>query len=552
MNISNTYFFILTLVVLNFTSSVYFIRIDITEEKKYSFSDETIDLVKNLDDILFFKIYLHGNLPSSYKKLSNELKNSLFELKAYNNFIEFEFIDPTQIDDEKYQMNLQKDLYQKGIVPIPHRDFEKNKMEETWIFPGFTAIYKNKEQSSSLIYPSMTNSFDLTIKESIEKIELLLIKTIKNLTSKKKNIGLIIENENFNIDKLVSFKDLVSQLYNIELIQNINGQLNALNNLDCIIINNPKNYISEKNKFIIDQYVMKGGKIIWLYSGTNANMDSLENKNETIVLPKDNTNLNDMFFNYGVRVNSNLVQSLQAVQIPIVTHYIKEKPQWTFFPWKFFPILNGNSEHLITNKTSPIKSQFPSSIDEINNHLNKTVLLKTTNNTKILQTPSIVSLDDLKEKSVTSDFTNNEQIISLLVEGKFNSLFENRIPQEIINNKEINFKSKNKYENKMIFISDGNFIENQFLKGEVLPIGFDKHTGTQYGNNTFIMNCIDYLLNNDLFINVRSKNLELRLLNENKVRSQKKFWQLFNLISPIILILTIGSILILIRKYKND
>ena len=222
-------------------------------------------------------------------------------MKAYNNFIEFEFIDPTQIEDEKYQMNLQKDLYQRGIVPIPHRDFEKNKMEETWIFPGFTAIYKNKEHSSSLIYPSMKNSFDLTIKESIEKIELLLIKTIKNLTSRKKNIGLIIENENFNIDKLVSFKDLVSQQYNIELIQNINGQLNALNNLDCIIINNPKNYMSEKNKFIIDQYVMKGGKIIWLYSGTNANMDSLENKNETIVLPKDNTNLNDMFFNYGVR-----------------------------------------------------------------------------------------------------------------------------------------------------------------------------------------------------------------------------------------------------------
>ena len=128
-----------------------------------------------------------------------------------------------------------------------------------------------------------------------------MIKTIKNLTTKKKNIGLIIENENFNIDKLVSFKELVSQQYNIELIEKINGQLNTLNNLDCIIINNPKNYMSEKNKFIIDQYVMKGGKIIWLYSGTNANMDSLENKNETIVLPKDNTNLNDMFFNYGVR-----------------------------------------------------------------------------------------------------------------------------------------------------------------------------------------------------------------------------------------------------------
>jgi len=551
MNISNTYFFILTLVALNFTSSVYFIRFDITEEKKYSFSNETIDLVKNLDDILFFKIYLHGDIPSSYKKLSNELKNSLFELKAYNNFIEFEFIDPTQIDDEKYQMNLQKDLYQKGIVPIPHRDFKKNKMQETWIFPGFTAIYKNKEQSSSLIYPSMTNSFELTIKESIEKIELLLIKTIKNLTTEKKNIGLIIENENYNIDKLISFKNLVSQQYNIKVIQNINGQLNALNNLDCIIINNPKNYMSEKNKFIIDQYLMKGGKIIWLYSGTNANMDSLENKNETIALPKDNTNLNDMLFNYGVRINSNLIQSSQAVKIPIVTHYIKDKPQWTFFPWKYFPILNGNPEHLITSKTNPIKSQFPSSIDIINNHLNKTVLLKTTNKTKISQTPSIVSLDDLKKKSVSADFTNKEEVISLLVEGKFNSLFKNRIPQEILKNKEINFMSRNNYDNKMIFISDGNFIENQFLKGEILPIGYDKHTGIQFGNNIFIMNCIDYLLENNVFISVRSKNLKLRLLNESKVKSQKKFWQLFNLISPIILILLIGSVLILIRKYKN-
>ena len=254
-------------------------------------------------------------------------------------------------------------------------------------------------------------------------------------------------------------------------------------------------------------------------------------------------------FKYGVRINSDLIQDLQAAPIPIVTHYIETTPQWSFFPWLFFPIISPKSEHITTININPIKSQFPSSIDTIKNKVKKTILLKTSPYTKIISTPALINLESLKKKADETKFNGGEKNIAILLSGSFQSIYTNRINHLIENNSDIKFKDE-VLKNEMIIISDGHFLNNQFAKGSFLPLGFDKHTGKQYGNGEFIVNCIDYLMNNSPFIQIRSKNIKLRLLNTQKIKKEKKYWQIINLFIPFIGLIIIGVFISAIRKRK--
>ena len=255
---------LLILILINIICNYYFFRIDLTSEKKYSISKDTKELTKKIDDIIYFKVFLHGNLPPQYQKLANEFEYMLNELKAQSNYIEFEFIDPSSMQNKEYQLNLQKELYSKGIIPIPHRNYENNKMEETWIFPGFTANYKTKEISISLISEILSNNSDEVIKKSIENLEFLLMSTMKKLTTKKQKIGLISGHGEALKEEISSFKRNIENHYQLIELEPINGKLNALDQLDCIIVNNPIQFFSEKDKFIIDQFIINGGKAIWI------------------------------------------------------------------------------------------------------------------------------------------------------------------------------------------------------------------------------------------------------------------------------------------------
>ena len=544
---------VVILILINILGTYYFFRIDLTVDKRYSISNESKQLVSSIEDIIYFKIYLDGELPLEYKKLKNEIIYILDELRVHSKLIEYEFIDPTAIDNEQYRLSLQKELYEKGISPIPHRSYDTNKMEEFFIFPGVIATYQSKENTINIINETLMNNPDLVIRESAEKLEYLFTNSIRTLiTQKKQKIGLINGHGEITNNKISSFKELISEHYQLIDIS-INEKLSSLDEMDCIIINNPSLRFSEKDKFIIDQFIMKGGKSIWILNGTNANMDSLEAQSETLILESNDKNINDLLFKYGVRINTNILQDLQAAPIPVVTNYIDNKPQWNFFPWVFFPVISPNSiEHIINYKINPIKLQFPSSIDTIRNKTKKTILLKTSQYTKVSTTPTLINLESLKNKPNKTQFNSGEKNAAILLSGYFESLFKNRISPIISNNTEINFKDYIS-DNKMIIISDGYFIENQFFKGQNLPIGFDKHTGTQYGNDYFILNAIDYLLDNHNFIKIRSKNIKLRLLNKAEIENRKKYWQIFNLITPLFLLLIIGTMIFILRerKYKN-
>ena len=550
ININNM-LLICILILINIAGSYYFFRLDLTKEKKYSISNSTKKLLTDLDDIVYFKIYLHGEMPIEYRKLANETKYLLDELRIHSKYIEYEFIDPSSIKNEEYKLSLQEELYNKGITPIPERNYAKTKIEEFLIFPGIIASYKSKETHISLINETLMDNRDIVIQKSVEKLEYLLTNGIRKLqTYQKQKIG-ILDGHGETTDHLIhSFRKMASEHYQLIDLK-INEQLTSLKDINCLIINNPKNYFTEKDKFVIDQFIMNGGKTIWILNGTNANMDSLEIQSKTVVLPYEARNLDDLLFKYGVRINFDLVQDLQAAPIPIITHYIEEKPQWNFFPWVFFPVLSSENTHIINTNINPIKTMFPSSIDLIKNDVQKTILLETSLHTKVNIAPSIVNLESLKTKPNEKDFNNGNKNIAVLLSGQFESLFKNRINPIISSNKNINFKNKSVH-NEMIIISDSYFLNNQFFKGNPLPLGIDKHTGISYGNGDFILNALDYLLQNEVFIKIRSKNISNRLLNKAKIESEKTYWQIINLLVPLIILALSGFVIrtLRTRQYK--
>ena len=533
-------------ITINTLVNLYPYRFDLTSTKKYSLSNNTQNTLKSIQDIIYFKIYLHGDIPIEYKRLEKEIKHLINELRSFSQFIEFEFIDPSKFENEDYRIGLQKELFNEGINPIPHRNYENNKMEETWVFPGIIATYKNKKTTISLIKKSLMSNPENVINEAIEKLEYHFVNAIRDLTTKKKTIGIIDGHGETTNNSINGFRDLISINYNIKEIDGINGQLEALKDIDCIIINNPTSYINEKDKFIIDQFIMKGGRSIWFISGSNASMDSLETHSQSIALPNSETNLNDMLFKFGIRINYDIIQDLQAAPIPIITHYLEDKPQWTFFPWTFFPILASKNNHIINQHINPVKSQFPSSIDTLQNKIRKTILLQSSDFSKKTSTPALINLETLKEKPQQKIYKDGPQITAVLLEGVFESIFINRIPQKIATNENIKFQ-KNTINtegkdttNKLIVISDGHFISNQFKNNQHLPIGFDKHTNNQYGNGDFILNCLDYLLDTKHVISVRNKDIDIRMLNKQKIQTEKFFWQVFNTFSPLGILFLIG------------
>jgi len=551
LNNISTFLIVIVLILINLVGSYYFFRIDLTKDKKYSISKETKEILRNIDDIIYFKIYLHGDIPIEYKKLEDETQYMLNEFRAYSKFIEYDFIDPSALQNEDYKVSLQEELYRKGIPPIPHRNYENSKIEEFYIFPGILASYKSKEYSISLVNQTLMNDPEEVIKKSIEDLEYLLINGIRNLTTQKKKTIALINGHGETTNHLIySFKELMSEHYNVVNIE-LQGQIQALNDIDCIVINNPKTIFTEKDKFIIDQFIMNGGKSLWLVDYNNAEMDSLESQNETLVLPSKDRNLNDLLFKYGVRINTDLIQDLQSSPIPIVTHYIDNKPQWNLFPWVFFPVITPNDSNIITHNINPIKTEFPSSIDTINNQTKKNIILQTSPYTKVVTLPTLINLESLKQQPDERNFNHEPRNIAILLSGAFESVFKNRINSTISQDPNINFK-ESIIDNKMIIISDGSFLNNQFFQGSPLPLGFDKHTNNQYGNGEFILNAIDHLLDNEDFIKIRSKNIAIRLLDKAKVKREKEYWQLINIIIPIIILIVIGYILFIIRKKKYN
>ncbi len=551
-------------IVLNVLSGFYFTRFDLTTEGRYTLSDTSTELLEGLDDVIYLKVYLDGELPAGFRRLRDRTREMLDEFRAFSgNKIEYEFINPSNQPDEKSRNELYRQLAKQGLMPTNIQIKAEDGVEQKLIFPGAIMTYRGEETALQLLKSQMGAAPEQMLNSSTEDLEYEITNAIRKLTSvRAESVGFIEGHGELTERQVADMAKSLSEYYRLERV-NINGQLNSLVSraegdsgtiifprYKAIVIAKPDSAFSEEDKFMIDQYIMYGGRVLWLMESVFCNMDSLRYAPSTLAIPQS-TNLEDMLFKYGVRVNTDLLQDARCAAIPGPSGYVGDQLQWALQPWVFFPIAIPTSEHPIVRNLNGIKLEFASSLDTVGNlGIKKTILLSTSDKTRVLRTPTNVSLDVMVQEPKPEQFNRKYVPVAILLEGKFESVFKNRLTTMIKASKDIQFRETGK-QSKMIVVSDGDIMRNHINPdGTYLPTGFDKYTNQQFGNKTFLLNAINYLCDDMSLTSIRSRSLEIRLLDRKKAEAERTKWQIINVGIPILLVLLFGFINAYLRKKR--
>ena len=551
-NIKSLLGIIAILLVINTISSSFFHRFDLTKDKRYTLSTTSLNIIEQVENPLYIKVYLKGDLPSEFKRLQRETKDLLEEFKAQNKNIIFEFVDPLENKDESME-NI-KDLYRKGLIPINITVEDKGKQSQSMVFPWAIGVYNNKEVNIPLLKNIMGASTTQKVIGSVQHLEYSIADAINKITKEKqKKIAVIKGNGELQDVEIAKFLIQVRESYYIgrftldSVAQNPEGSLAALEKYDLAIIAKPTERFSDGEKQVLDQFIVNGGKTIWLIDQVAMEMDSLYNPSgETLAFPRD-LNLNDMFFKYGFRINPDLVKDERGSPLKLASGDQGSATQYQEFIWKFAPQVVPNSSHPIVNNLGGIKFDFANAIDTLKNGIKKTVLLQSSRYSKKIGAPVEVNLNSVSEETSPNDYLNKGNLpLSILLEGSFRSMFENRV----LAFEQNGFLNTGK-ESKMIVISDGDLIRNQLDKNlQAVELGYDQRTGNLYDNKDFMMNCVNYLLDDNGLINIRSKDLDLPLLDKEKVHESYSLIQFITIGIPILFLTVYGLVFNYIRKRK--
>ena len=560
--------FVLTLLV-NITFYQFDFLLDLTEDKRYSISKESKQILNNLDDVIYIKVYLDGSFPYEFNYLQDELFSLLTSFKTIaNENFDFEFIDPNKSNNLIEKENLFKQLVNDGLQPTDIEFKSSSVRSSQIIFPGAIIYYKGRSRAVNFLKSQINKKPSENINLSVENLEFEFISSIHRIHNNRKDkIAFLDGNGELNASQVYDltesvYKDnnrlsyhYIVERFNLKEFQidslskkaDINQQIKKLSEYKVIIIAKPTVAFNMLDKYIIDQYAMNGGKIIWFIDGVNASMDSLQSKN-SFIATRNNLNIDDMLFKYGLRINSDLIEDIRSTQIPIISGYSNNVPQQTFFPWPYFPIISSKSSHPITIGLDALKCDFVSSIDTIQNSIKKTILLTSSKQSRFLPAPAKISLGILESPPPIKSYNKSYLPVSVLLEGSFESVFKNRI---IPLNQSLKFRTFSDT-TKMIVISDGDVLKNRVSKsGDVYPLGYDPFIKFTYtGNKKFLLNSIHYLCDDQVLTRLKPKNLSLRLLDIQKVNEYRSLIQILNIFLPIVF-LTVFSVLFLYFKKKK-
>jgi ABC-2 type transport system permease protein len=540
-------FVVLPLVVILAISGI---RLDLTKEKRYTLSDNTVKVLESVNKPLVVDVYLEGDFPASFKQLQSETKFMLEEFRKINPKIDFKFIDPIKT-------KMSKDtLMAMGMQPSMLPDIKDGKVSQIMLFPYAVVKYDKRGVSIPLVVQQTGIDADQQLTKSIENLEYNLVSNIKNIAAhKRKKIGILVNQDELNPREFQGFMQLATESYDAGPIIPKNqteltlADIPTLKQMNALVIAKPRKAFTDGEKVILDQYIMNGGKTLWMIDAVNAEMDTLMRSQKVMPFPVD-INMTDFFFNYGIRINPALVKDVKKFALlRLVTGEVSGNPQYTSLPWPYFPLGIAESNNPITKNINPVKFEFPTSIDTLGGRKNiKTnVLFESSERTLLKQVPNYV---DLKEISSVDSLGQMEKpstpkIYAVSLEGKFNSAYASRIERKSYPN----FKSSSP-ENKMIVIADGDVGRNKVLKGEPLPLGVDLLTNEQFGNEQFLRNALDYLLDDSNLMDLRNRNIEERLLDRQRITEEKNNWQWFNLLLPLVIIGILGGLFFWLRKKK--
>jgi len=530
------------LILLNIIGSTIYKRFDLTEDRRYTLSKATEKIVENVNRVVTVTVYLKGDFPAEFKRLQTETKLHLEELKARNKNIRFRFVNPTDITQK---------LIENGLEPSRLQIQEDGKLSEIILFPWAVISYKNKTENVPLLKDVFSNSQNQQLESSIQNLEFAFANAIHKITSEKsKKIAVLRGNGELNDIYIADFLRKLGEYYFLapftldSVAVRPQKTFEEISEFDLAIIAKPTEKFTEAEKFTLDQFIMNGGKTLWLIDNVQAELDSLMQTGETLAYPRD-LGLTDLFFNYGIRINTDLITDLYSSEIPLATGNIGNQTQFNQFLWEYFPLLNSQNSHPINNNIEAVNVKFTNSIELLKNDIQKTVLLQSSPLSKSVGTPAIISLRTITQKPNQAEYNNGNKPVSVLLEGKFKSAYFERIkPFKISETKEIGI------ENKMVVIADGDVIANELSKGKPMELGLNKWTNQRYGNKEFLLNTINYLLDDTGLINIRSKTVKIDFLNKEKAFEETTKWQLINILFPLLILAFFGFTFNYFRKKK--
>lgn len=551
-NLKSLLITVAVLLIVNGIGTKFFHRFDLTKDKRYTLSETSLTIIQQVKEPLSIKIYMQGELPAEFKRLQQETQQLLEEFQAYNKNIVFEFVNP--LENEDSSMDNIKELYRKGLTPVNITVDDKGKQSQAMVFPWAIAVYNNKEVNIPLLKNKMGATTTEKVIGSVQHLEYSIADALQKITTiKQKKIAVIKGNGELQDILMAKFLLQIRESYHIgpftldSVAKSPIQSLEALEKYDLAVIAKPTETFSDAEKQVLDQYIINGGKTLWLVDQVAVEMDSLYNSaGATLAYPRD-LNLNDMFFKYGFRINPDIVKDEQGSPIKLATGEQGSATQYQDFNWKFAPLVYPESTHPIVKNLGGIKFDFANPIDTLKNGIKKTVLLKSSQYSKKIGTPVEVNLDIVAEETSPNHYIKTGNIpLGILLEGQFHSVFENRVlPFD-----QPTFKKEGKA-SKMIVISDGDLIKNQLDKNfQPVELGFDQRSGNLYDNKDFMLNCVNYLLDDTGLINIRSKDLDLPLLDKEKVYEKYTQTQIITIGLPILILALFGLLFTFMRKRK--
>jgi ABC-2 type transport system permease protein len=556
----NNFLILAMLVVVNVIGSYLFTRFDLTEEKRYSISEPTKDFLRNLDDVVSIRVYLTGNLPSGMKELEKSVEASLNEFKAYaGTNLEFEFVDLNSLDP-KVQEAEGKILISKGLNPISLTVVERGEQTQRVIFPGAVITYKGRMISTNLLENKLGYDQYQILNNSIVLIEYKLANAIQKLQQTHPPVLAFATGHGEVRQEALGevIKELQDEQFAVSTIDlRVGYKVDDL--VDVLVFAKPTQAFSEKEKYKIDQYLMRGGKIIFLMDQMAVEMDSLQGTDFFQANTRD-LNLDDMLFQYGVRINDDLVLDLQSTKLEIQTGIANNQPQMQWFNWPYFNLMFGNEKHPISKNMAPISGKFASTIDTIRSaNIKKEILLTSSEYSKALLAPVRVFIGMVKEDLDPQLFQQKNKSTAVALSGEFESIFKNRAFTGAYTAmadtlEDLKFIEKSALGAKIIVVADGDIITNHIGKGKQQPMGYgifgNNNDPMVFDNLPFFMNCVEYLIDGNNLIETRTKVIKLRQLDLTKVKERRQMIQFSNLVSPLLSLMIFGFIFAFIRRRK--
>ena len=537
-------------------SQIRLFRIDFTAEKRFTLSPSSIRVLEKINQPLVAEIYLEGDLPPGFRRLKTAIEEKLTDLQQYQrNSIFLRKVDPYKVMSAKDREAYFEELFKHGIVPADLRIKTEQGVTTKLVFPSVVLQYGEKSVVLNLLKNDPALPAEENLNRSIEMLEFEMMNAINSLTRANPiHVAFLEGHQEADSLQVLDYSNALSANFRVSRV-NCDQLLTKTDSIKVLIVANPQTKFQEQDKLILDQYLMKGGELIWLVDPIKVSMDSLSEGMTTLALPVD-LNLGDQLYRYGVRLNNDLIQDAECMQIRVNTAPLGASPNYSLAPWYFSPLLHPLQSHLVGKNVNPVSSEFISSIDTVGEDrgIKKSVLLSSSPLSRKNEAPLMVNLRMIDAVPSRNFFNKSNLIVGVLLEGKFTSVFKNRLVEK--SGLPAGFKLIHESKpTKMAVFSDGGLISNKVNRAakepKISPLGYDRVSKITFGNRDLFFNLVQYLSDDDALIDLRGKTWQLRVLDKVKVNEQNIFFRWLNLLLPMMVIFSGGTLFVWRRKQLN-